>query len=74
MTEHGDRNDERQASKNKAFVLRLPESLYAELESWAAHDLRSVNSLIVLVLREAVKRRDEEYTEEQQNAEILEAA
>ena len=31
-------------SEKKKFLLRLDESLYAALETWAGHDLRSVNA------------------------------
>jgi hypothetical protein len=73
-TQDEDRNEERRAGKNKPFVLRLPEALYEQLETWAAEDLRSVNSLIVMLLRDAVKQREEGYTEGQQNTQLLEAA
>lgn len=41
----------------KPFLLRLPASLMAELRSWAAHDVRSLNGQIEFILRDAVKRR-----------------
>ena len=43
--------------ERKAFLLRLPPELHAELRAWAAQDLRSLNGQIELILREAVKRR-----------------
>ncbi len=43
--------------KRKAFLLRLPPDLHAQLRSWAAHDLRSLNGQIEFLLREAVRRR-----------------
>ena len=41
----------------KAFLLRLPPDLLADLKSWANHDLRSLNAQIEKLLREAVRRR-----------------
>jgi hypothetical protein len=41
----------------KGFLLRLPPELLAELRAWAANDLRSLNSHIEYLLREAVRRR-----------------
>lgn len=41
----------------KAFLLRIPPGLWADLEKWAADELRSVNGQIEYVLREAVARR-----------------
>jgi len=44
-------------SKRKGFLLRLPPPLLAELKSWAANDLRSLNGQIEFLLREALKKR-----------------
>ena len=41
----------------KAFLLRLPPSLMAELKRWAAQDLRSLNGQIEFLLRDALRRR-----------------
>ena len=41
----------------KSFLLRVDPELWAELESWAAAELRSVNGQIEYVLREAVLKR-----------------
>jgi hypothetical protein len=41
----------------KAFLLRIDPKLWAELESWAADELRSVNGQVEFLLREAVRRR-----------------
>lgn len=41
----------------RAFLLRLPPELLAELRKWASHDLRSLNGHIEFLLREAVRRR-----------------
>jgi hypothetical protein len=43
--------------EKKPFLLRLPPDLMAELRAWANQDLRSLNSHIEYLLREAVKRR-----------------
>jgi hypothetical protein len=41
----------------RAFLLRLPPELLAELRGWANQDLRSLNAHIEFLLREAVRRR-----------------
>jgi hypothetical protein len=41
----------------KQFLLRLDPALWADLEKWAADDLRSVNAQIEYLLREAVRDR-----------------
>ncbi|MBC8329396.1 MAG: Arc family DNA-binding protein [Planctomycetes bacterium] len=41
----------------KPFLLRLPPELMEALRAWAAQDLRSLNSHMEFLLREAVKRR-----------------
>lgn len=41
----------------KAFLLRLNESLHAELEAWAKDEMRSLNGHIEFLLRESVRRR-----------------
>jgi hypothetical protein len=43
-------------SEKKKFLLRLDESVYTALETWAAHDLRSVNAQIEFLLTDAVKK------------------
>jgi hypothetical protein len=45
------------AEERKAFLLRIPNDLWKELEAWAATELRSVNGQIEYVLREAVVKR-----------------
>jgi hypothetical protein len=45
------------ASGRKAFLLRMDARLWAELESWAEQELRSVNGQIEYVLRQAVQAR-----------------
>jgi hypothetical protein len=41
----------------KAFLLRIDPALWAELEAWAAAELRSVNGQIEYVLRQALMKR-----------------
>jgi hypothetical protein len=45
------------AEDRKAFLLRIDPKLWAELEAWAADELRSVNGQIEFLLRDAVRRR-----------------
>lgn len=40
----------------KSYLLRIPPQLYADLERWAADDLRSVNAQIEFILSDAVRR------------------
>ena len=41
----------------KQYPLRIDPALWAELEAWAADELRSVNGQIEYLLREAVAQR-----------------
>jgi hypothetical protein len=41
----------------KAIPLRISPELYTEIRAWAEQDLRSVNSQIELILRDAVAHR-----------------
>lgn len=41
----------------KSFLLRVDPELWAQLEGWAAQELRSVNGQVEFLLREAVRRR-----------------
>ncbi len=41
----------------KQLVLRIDPELWADVEKWAADELRSVNAQIEWALREAVRRR-----------------
>ena len=45
------------ADERKPFLLRLPAPLMAELRSWAALEVRSLNGQIEYLLREAVRTR-----------------
>ena len=44
-------------NSKKQIPLRVSESLYAELEKWAADEFRSVNGQIEYLLTECVKYR-----------------
>jgi hypothetical protein len=41
----------------KQFLLRIDPGLWADVEKWAADELRSVNAQVEFLLREAVRRR-----------------
>jgi hypothetical protein len=43
--------------ERKSFLLRVDSQLWAELEAWAADELRSVNGQIEYLLRDAVQKR-----------------
>lgn len=43
--------------KRKSFLLRMDPELWAEVEAWAAAELRSVNGQVEYLLRQAVARR-----------------
>jgi len=43
--------------ERKAFLLRLSPDLMEELRTWAGHELRSLNSHIEYLLRDATRRR-----------------
>jgi len=43
--------------ERKAFLLRIDEELWAQLERWAQDELRSVNGQIEYLLRQAVLKR-----------------
>lgn len=45
------------ADERKAFLLRVDPELWAELETWAADELRSVNGQVEYLLRQAVQKR-----------------
>jgi hypothetical protein len=44
-------------TEKKAIPLRISPELYSEIRAWAEQDLRSVNSQIELILRDAVAQR-----------------
>jgi len=43
--------------EKKAFLLRIDPGLWADLETWASDELRSVNGQVEYLLRQAVKKR-----------------
>ena len=43
--------------ERKSFLLRIDPALWADLESWAQDELRSVNGQIEYLLRQAVQKR-----------------
>ena len=45
------------ASEKKSLPLRISPELWIDLKAWAEQDMRSVNSQIELILRDAVERR-----------------
>jgi hypothetical protein len=44
-------------AERKQFLLRIDPRIWAELEAWAADDLRSVNGQIEYILRDATRKR-----------------
>ncbi len=44
-------------AERKSFLLRIDGDLWAQLESWAQDELRSVNGQIEYLLRQAVQKR-----------------
>jgi len=50
--------------QRKAFLLRIDPRLWADLEGWAAAELRSVNGQIEYILKQAVARRRGQKAEE----------
>ena len=49
-------------AERKSFLLRMDPTLWADLESWAQAELRSVNGQIEYILRQAVNKRKGERT------------
>ena len=43
--------------ERKAFLMRIDPTLWAELESWAQDELRSVNGQVEMILRQALQKR-----------------
>ena len=41
----------------KQFLLRIDPQVWADVEKWAADELRSVNAQVEYLLREAVRKR-----------------
>ena len=44
-------------SKRKQIILRLPESLWADIAGWAEDDFRSINGQIEYLLTKCVRER-----------------
>ena len=44
-------------AEKKAFVLRIDETVYKNLEKWAADEFRSVNGQIEFLLQRAAEER-----------------
>ena len=43
--------------ERKAFLMRIDPALWAELESWAQDELRSVNGQVEMILKQAIMKR-----------------
>ena len=43
--------------ERKAFLMRIDPALWAELETWAQDELRSVNGQVEMILKQAVQKR-----------------
>jgi hypothetical protein len=43
--------------ERKAFLLRIDPALWAELETWAQDELRSVNGQVEMILKQAITKR-----------------
>jgi hypothetical protein len=55
------------AEERKSFLLRIDPALWADLERWAADELRSVNGQVEYVLRQAVQKRKKTQAAEDEN-------
>jgi hypothetical protein len=44
-------------AERKAYLLRIDPALWADLEAWAADELRSVNGQIEYLLKQATNKR-----------------
>ena len=55
------------AEDRQAFLMRIDPELWAELEAWAADELRSVNGQIEYLLRQAVQKRRKAAQENEQD-------
>ena len=47
----------RKDPKRKQIILRLPESLWADIAGWAEDDFRSINGQIEYLLTQCVRER-----------------
>ena len=48
----------------KSFLLRINPALYEALEAWAGQELRSINGQIEYILKEAVRKRGKNISDE----------
>ena len=55
-------------AERKSFLLRIDPGLWADLETWAQDDLRSVNGQIEYLLKQAVQKRKGERLRETEPA------
>jgi hypothetical protein len=55
-------------AERKSFLLRIDPGLWADLETWAQDDLRSVNGQIEYLLKQAVQKRKGERLQETEPA------
>ena len=53
----GERELKARDAKRKQIVLRLPESLWADIAKWAEDDFRSINGQIEYLLTKSVRER-----------------
>lgn len=53
----------------KQFLLRIPPDLWDDLNVWAGDELRSVNSQIEYLLRQATRKRRKSEREEESKGE-----
>ncbi len=44
----------------KKFTLRLPEEMHTALSQMADEDMRSLHGMVIVILREAIERRQKE--------------
>jgi hypothetical protein len=54
--------------KRKAFLLRIDEDLWNELNRWSGQEFRSVNSQIELVLKRAVDSWKKKHSQDDEEA------
>jgi hypothetical protein len=54
--------------QRKSFLLRMDPNLYEALEGWAQQELRSLNSQIEYLLKEAVAKHRKTVEKEQPNS------
>ncbi len=55
----------------KAFLLRIEETVLAQLQRWADEDLRSLNGQIEFLLRQALMKRGAKVQEQNEEDESL---